>query len=194
MGLFERYLSVWVALAIVAGTVLGNLMPAAFALLSNRELRRLQRNDRKGVSDTFDAAGYLALLRRLREARFDETVYAPDFYRELEEPIAASIAIGADVKLVVTEGNYLLLDQPPWDSVADALDESWYLQVAERQRCDWLIKRHRRFGRSRAEARRWVAAVDEPNAERICGGRSRASAVLTWCGDGGGRFELEASH
>src|SRR5688500_10618650 len=89
--------------------------------LANVELRRLGRADRKGAPDTFDAAGYAALLRRLREAG-GETVYAPTFDHILNEPVAGAIPVPPDTEVVVTEGNYLLLDTPPWDRVRPLLD------------------------------------------------------------------------
>src|SRR5262245_1678528 len=57
--------------------------------LAQAELDRLGRADRKGAPDTFDAAGYVALLRRLRTAT-EPVVYAPRFHREIEEPIAGA--------------------------------------------------------------------------------------------------------
>ena len=78
--------------------------------LANVELERLGRRDRKGAPDTFDSAGYVALLRRLLVQADDEVVYAPEFRREIEEPIANAIPIHARTQLVITEGNYLLLD------------------------------------------------------------------------------------
>ena len=92
--------------------------------LANRELERLGRRGRKGAPDTFDGAGYVALLRRLREPA-GETVYAPRYEREIEEAIASTVAIGPQVALVVTEGNYLLLDSAPWADVRALLDEAW---------------------------------------------------------------------
>src|SRR4051812_27370972 len=80
--------------------------------LAQEELARLGRAGRKGAPDTFDAAGYAALLRRLREAS-EDVVYAPEFRREIEEPINAAVAGPRDVPPVVTEGHYLLLDQGP---------------------------------------------------------------------------------
>src|SRR5215207_5565174 len=77
--------------------------------LAQVELARLGREHRKGAIDTFDAAGYVALLRRVREAS-DEVIYAPEFRREIEEPIAGAVAVPRDVPLIVTEGNYLLVD------------------------------------------------------------------------------------
>src|ERR1700756_3399865 len=59
--------------------------------LANVELERLGRRGRKGAPDTFDSAGYVALLRRLLAQPDDEIVYAPEFRREIEEPIANAI-------------------------------------------------------------------------------------------------------
>ncbi|MEU1126998.1 ATP-binding protein, partial [Streptomyces sp. NPDC005899] len=64
------------------------LVPMDGFHLAQAELERLGRAGRKGAPDTFDAAGFAALLRRLRGPRTPETVYAPTFDRTLEEPIA----------------------------------------------------------------------------------------------------------
>lgn len=77
--------------------------------LAQAELARTGLADRKGAPDTFDVAGYVSLLRRLRGAD-GATVYAPAFDRSLEEPIAGSIPVTPCVPLVITEGNYLLHD------------------------------------------------------------------------------------
>ncbi|WP_262927194.1 nucleoside/nucleotide kinase family protein [Phytohalomonas tamaricis] len=148
--------------------------------LSNRELKRLGRAERKGAPDTFDAFGYRALLKRLRSAGQNETVYAPGFYRDIEEPIAASIAIEPHVKLVVTEGNYLLLDREPWANIAALLDEVWYLDVDEALRHERLLARHVRFGRTSEQATEWIRLTDQPNAELIASGRDRAGCQLRW--------------
>ncbi|WP_233544008.1 nucleoside/nucleotide kinase family protein [Salinisphaera sp. Q1T1-3] len=151
--------------------------------LSQRELHRLGRHDRKGAPDTFDAAGYRDLLTRIRQGFGGaETIYAPGFYREIEEPIAASIAVDAETPLVVTEGNYLLLDETPWTSIADALDAVWFLDVAAEQREAWLAARHQRFGRSRDAAWAWIAATDRPNAAHIEATAARADRHLVWDG------------
>jgi len=105
----------------------------------------------KGAPETFDAAGYAALLRRLREPA-GETVWAPAFDRELEEPIAASIPVGPEIGLIVTEGNYLLHDQGPWATVRPLLDECWYLDLDHTERRRRLEARHLRYGKSSAEA------------------------------------------
>jgi pantothenate kinase len=148
--------------------------------LANVELERLGRRDRKGAPDTFDAHGYVALLRRLLAQGDDEVVYAPEFRREIEEPIANAIPVPARTQLVITEGNYLLLDDGPWARVRELLDEVWYVDVPDALRVDRLTRRHQQFGRSAEEAAAWVAATDEPNARLIEASRARASFVFRW--------------
>ena len=148
--------------------------------LANAELARLGRAGRKGAPDTFDAAGYLALLQRLREQRADEIVYAPEFRREIEEPIAGAIAVRPGTRLVITEGNYLLLDDGPWAGIASLLDDCWFVDIDPALRTDRLVARHRQFGRSVEQAADWVASTDEPNARRIEATRVRARAVFRW--------------
>ncbi len=151
--------------------------------LANVELERLGRRARKGAPDTFDAAGYVALLRRLLVQADDEIVYAPEFRREIEEPIANAIPVHARTQLVITEGNYLLLDEGSWARVRELLDEIWYVDVDDEVRLHRLTRRHEQFGRSAEEAAAWVAGTDEPNARLIEASRARASFVFKWSDD-----------
>jgi pantothenate kinase len=148
--------------------------------LTNAELRRLGRADRKGAPDTFDSLGFAALLKRLRQQRPDEIVYVPEFRREIEEPIAGAIPIFPQTRLIITEGNYLLLDQGAWANVSALLDDAWYVDVEDGLRTDRLTQRHEQFGRSRQEAMEWVATTDEPNARLIALTRSNAKLVFRW--------------
>lgn len=148
--------------------------------LANAELQRLGCLNHKGAPDTFDAAGYAALLRRLRQQPPGEIVYAPEFRREIEEPVAGAIAVLPDTQLVITEGNYLLLDQGPWAQVAPLLDEVWFVEVDSALRTERLTRRHEHFGRSPPAARDWVEQVDEPNARLIAATRDRAQHVFRW--------------
>ena len=148
--------------------------------LANVELQRLGRAGRKGAPDTFDSAGYVAMLRRLRTQPADETVYAPEFRREIEEAVAGAIAVRPDTRLVITEGNYLLLPDGAWAGVAPLLDEAWYVEVDDALRTERLLGRHQQFGRSREEALAWVAQTDEPNARRVEATRHRAQHGVAW--------------
>ncbi|MDE2564302.1 MAG: nucleoside/nucleotide kinase family protein [Burkholderiales bacterium] len=148
--------------------------------LANAELARLGRAARKGAPDTFDGAGYAALLQRLRRQPPDEIVYAPDFRRELEEPVAGAIPVFAQTRLVITEGNYLLLDSGPWAGIAALLDEVWWVDVDDALRQGRLRRRHEQFGRSPEDAAAWVSGTDEPNARLIAATRPRATLEFRW--------------
>lgn len=148
--------------------------------LANSELLRLGRSGRKGAPDTFDAAGFVNLLQRLQAQAAPEVVYAPDYRREIEEAVAGAIAVLPSTSLIVTEGNYLLLDDGPWARVRGVLDEVWYLDVDEALRHARLLSRHMHFGRSRERALSWIANTDEPNAVRIARTRHKADVWIDW--------------
>jgi pantothenate kinase len=146
--------------------------------LADVELRRLGRLGRKGAIDTFDGYGYLAILERIR-AQPDHTVYAPGFDREIEQPLAGSVAVFPGIRLIVTEGNYLLDDDPPWCEIRGLLSEVWFIDITAQERHRRLVDRHRQFGKSPAEAGAWVREVDEPNARRIEAVRHKADVLVT---------------
>jgi pantothenate kinase len=81
--------------------------------------------------------------------------------------------------LVITEGNYLLLENDGWAGARALLDEVWYLDVDPALRHSRLLARHMLFGRTREEALQWMAQTDEPNARRIEASRHRADGVVT---------------
>jgi pantothenate kinase len=142
--------------------------------LADEELDRLGRRDRKGAVDTFDAAGYVHLLQRIVD-RTDDVVYAPLFVREREQAIAGALPVPREVRLVVTEGNYLLADGP-FARVRELLTQCWYLDCP-----DWrerLVARHVRHGRSPEQAEEWVARSDEVNARLVEQTRPRADLVV----------------
>jgi pantothenate kinase len=155
------------------------LVPMDGFHLANADLERLGRRNRKGAPDTFDAEGFVELLRRLRQP-VDDVVYAPVFDRQVEASIANAIAIDRRIALVITEGNYLLLDQEPWAPIARLLDECWYIEGNEEERLRRLIARHVEFGKSPAEAHEWVHRSDEANARLIEGTRRRADLIVRW--------------
>jgi pantothenate kinase len=134
--------------------------------LADSQLRRLGLLDRKGAPETFDSAGYAHLLERVRVDTEDE-VYVPGFDRGLEQPLAAALVVSPSARLVVTEGNYLLLDHPAWVRARRAMDAVWFVSADDQVRTDRLVARHVNFGKSPQAARSWVAGVDEPNAELV---------------------------
>ncbi|UFR00609.1 nucleoside/nucleotide kinase family protein [Streptomyces sp. Go40/10] len=145
--------------------------------LADAELDRLGRRDRKGAPDTFDAGGYAALLRRLREET-DDVVYAPGFERVLEQPIAGTIPVPPQARLVVTEGNYLLVQEGSWARVRPCLDEVWFCEVDEEERIRRLVARHEEFGKEHTAAVAWVRGTDQRNADLVATTRERADLVV----------------
>jgi pantothenate kinase len=150
------------------------LVPMDGFHLADEELDRLGRRDRKGAIDTFDAAGYVHLLRRLVD-RTDDVVYAPVFVREQERAVAGALPVPRDARLVVTEGNYLLADGA-FAPVRGLLTECWYVDCPDRR--ERLVARHVRHGRSPAAAEAWVARSDDVNARLVEQTRPRADLVV----------------
>ncbi|KRD44419.1 hypothetical protein ASE38_09855 [Cellulomonas sp. Root930] len=144
--------------------------------LAQTELERIGRADRKGAPDTFDADGFVALLTRLRDP--ERTVYAPEYRRDLRNPVAGAIAVPPEVQLVVVEGNYLLLDDHGFGPVADLLDETWFLAPDDGLRLDRLVARHETFGKSPEAARAWSHGPDERNARLVAATAARADVIV----------------
>ena len=160
------------------GADLAMLVPMDGFHLSNQTLIRLGRRGRKGAWDTFDADGYVHLLRRLRNQE-EEIVCAPDFDRDIDESIGSALPVHREVPLVVTEGNYLLSDLGGWAGVAALLDECWYLQADDSTRVQRLTYRHQQHGMSHEQAESWARTTDQDNAEIIVKSLPRADLVIT---------------
>jgi pantothenate kinase len=133
--------------------------------LGHRVLVRRGQTEIKGAPETFDAVGYLHLLHRIRTET--GTVYAPEFDRAIEDSLAHVVEIGPEVGLVVTEGNYLLLDDPPWDGVRGLLDEAWFVHLEDTERQRRMVARHLRHGHDPADAEARTYGNDERNARLV---------------------------
>ena len=180
-GAGKSTLSAALLAALPAGSVV--VVPMDGYHLAQAELERLGRADRKGAPDTFDAAGFVALLARIAAQRPPEdadhadgtgvadptagVVWAPLFRRELEEPIANAVPVDPATPLVVVEGNYLLLEDGAWAGVRPLLHECWYAAVPDDVRLGRLVARHVAHGRSPQAAAEWVHRSDEANARLV---------------------------
>ena len=182
--------------AFLAGTCGAVVVPMDGFHLADVELVRRGLLDRKGAPETFDGWGYAALLARVRGlgsgsgsdsdsgqgldsgSGSAEVVMAPMFERDLEQPIAGAIPVPPSARLVVTEGNYLLLEADPWPRVRARLDAVWHVVTDDALRLPRLMARHVASGKTPAEAAAWVDRVDRPNGVLIEAARTRADLVL----------------
>jgi pantothenate kinase len=151
--------------------------------LADEQLRRIGALGRKGAPDTFDAAGYAHLLERIA-VEPDAPVYAPGFDRTLEQPLSAALVVLPAARLVITEGNYLLLDDPAWQRARRAMDRVWFVSSEEAQRVERLVARHVEFGKSPDAAKAWVADTDQPNADLVSPTAATADLVIVNGPDG----------
>jgi pantothenate kinase len=155
------------------------LVPMDGFHLANEVLIDLGRRDRKGAHDTFDDGGYARLIAAVRaQGADDPVVYAPRFRREIEESIGSSIPVPPTVPLVVTEGNYLLLDSDAWPAARACVDEVWFLAPDDDVRHARLVRRHETHGKSPEDATFWAYGSDERNAQLIESTAGRADRIV----------------
>ncbi|MGO4604126.1 nucleoside/nucleotide kinase family protein [Terrabacter sp. 2YAF2] len=151
--------------------------------LADVQLDRLGSRSRKGAPDTFDADGYAHLLRRIVDEP-DSWVYAPGFDRTLEQPLAAAVVVPPSARLVVTEGNYLLLPEARWERAREQLAEVWFVSGDDDVRRSRLVERHVTFGKEQALAAAWVDQSDEANAVLVAAAADRADRIVVNGPDG----------
>lgn len=140
-------------------------------ILEQRGLR-----SRKGAPETFDLAGFEHLLKRIRAAEPDIAI--PVFDRSMELARAGAAIVGGDVKFILAEGNYLLLDEAPWSNLAPLFDLAVFLDVPRDELERRLLRRWHDHGRSDEDARAWVASNDMPNVDRVLQNLRQPDLVL----------------
>ncbi|HYZ66989.1 MAG TPA: nucleoside/nucleotide kinase family protein [Mycobacterium sp.] len=153
--------------------------------LADAQLDRIGARGRKGAPDTFDVAGYAHLLKRVRRETA-EPVYVPGFDRTLEQPLAAALVVLPSARLVITEGNYLLLDDPRWQRARRAMDAVWFVESEDAVRVERLVARHIQFGKTPHQARTWVTSTDQRNAELVASTVESADRVIVNGAEGWG--------
>lgn len=131
------------------------------AILDARGLRA-----RKGAPETFDVAGFAALLARLKT---EAEVIIPRFDRGLDLAVAGAAIVGPADRILIVEGNYLLLDEAPWRDLAAFWDLTVQIAVPMPELEARLVARWRGFGLSDAAAKARALGNDIPNAQRVLG-------------------------
>lgn len=143
----------------------------------NAELVALNLRELKGVPDSFDSDLFVSYLTRLRELPLERTGW-PTFDRAIEEPTIDGTFIEPQHKIVIVEGNYLLLDKAPWDKVRHILDQIWYIDCDASTIEPRLIARHMQGGKNREGAKAKVESTDLPNARLIDASKVNASRII----------------
>lgn len=146
--------------------------------ISNHQLRDLGKENRKGAPDTFDIYGYINLLRRVKED-LDHPIYLPDYSRILHQPIAGELIVDPEVKLVITEGNYLGIDLPGWREVRHKLDLLVYIDVKFEVLKQRLLERQIKNGKTVDQANKWFETVDKSNICLVQTTKSLADLVVS---------------
>jgi pantothenate kinase len=160
----------------LADAVGGVVVPMDGFHLDNTELGRLGLRGVKGAPETFDADGFVRLVERLRHA--DGPVSVPLFDRSADRAVDAAIVVAPSDRIIIVEGNYLLLDSAPWGALRELFDLTGYLDVDPDARVARLVARHIRHGRSPGEAREFVLHSDEANTAIIAGTRQLADLLI----------------
>lgn len=132
---------------------------------------------RKGAPETFDVAGYRHLLSRLRE---EDTVAIPVFDRSLELSRGSADLVTKDHRILVTEGNYLLLNENPWTGLAEYFDLTVMIDVPETELDRRLLDRWAFYGKTPEQARAWIDGNDMPNIRRVTRGSRPADFTIRW--------------
>lgn len=139
--------------------------------LGHRVLVARGATDIKGAPETFDAAGYVHLLRRIKTEA--GPIFAPEFVRDLEDSLANVVEVGPGTRLVITEGNYLLLPTERWAAVRDLLDDAWFVHLDADERRRRMVARHERHGHDREAAVARTHGNDERNAQLVDAAQNR---------------------
>ena len=130
---------------------------------------------RKGAPDTFDVAGFRHLLTRLRT---EDEVAIPLFDRDLEISRAGADIVGPDDRILIVEGNYLLLNEAPWPDLAPLFDLTIWIDVPEAELDRRLMARWAHYGKTPDQARAWIDGNDMPNIRRVVAGSRPADLVI----------------
>ncbi len=148
------------------GKNLAAVVPMDGFHLPNRVLKESGLLNRKGAPETFEADSFVKLINRLHEFP-NLSIMCPAYDRITHNPVENAITIRPCNRLIIVEGNYLLLNVPPWDTIHTIMDNVWYIDTPLETVKERLLRRHTAGGASKKEAVRKVMSVDIPNAKLV---------------------------
>jgi pantothenate kinase len=129
----------------------------------------------KGAPETFNAAEAGRCLSEIRGGRH---VSFPVYSRRLHEPISGRGSVDSRHKIVIVEGNYLLMDEGPWRRVRELFDVRIFISAPREILVASLTERHQRGGKTPDATARHIGAVDIPNARRVGPSLSYAQVLV----------------
>lgn len=145
--------------------------------MKHAKLEALGTVQDKGMPHTFEAAAFADFLAHLKAA--DDPVSGPGYSRRIEDVVQDAFTVEAGVKLLVVEGNYLLLDTPPWDRIRPMLDLAAFIDVPRETVRARLLKRHAEEGLFTEERnRKHIERVDLANYDLVRRSRPRADFAI----------------
>lgn len=147
-----------------ASGITAKVVPMDGFHLDNTILKERGLFVRKGAPETFDAEGFIALVRQLKTGK---AVSIPLFDRQNDISVADADTVSTDCNVVIIEGNYLLFGEPPWNRLAGLWDLSISLEVPADQLRNRLVKRWINHGMTPQAALARTVSNDLPNAERV---------------------------
>ena len=154
------------------------LVPMDGFHMKHAKLEAMGQTDFKGAPHTFEGAAFVAFLGRLKVATVP--VSGPGYSRKIEDTVEDAFTIAPEVKVLVVEGNYLLLSDAPWDEVKPLLDFSAFIVVPREMVRARLMKRHGEEGLFTEERNRaHIERNDLPNYDRVMLSQDRADVVIT---------------
>ncbi|MGB1010442.1 MAG: phosphoribulokinase [Thiolinea sp.] len=147
------------------GEAISMVVPMDGFHLDNHTLDEMNLRHRKGAPETFDSKGFVNLIQQLKTA--SDTVAIPLFDREQDAVIPKARNVDPRHKILLVEGNYLLLDIAPWLELAGLFDDKIFLNPGLEVLEQRLIQRWLDHGYDTAGARERALSNDIPNARFV---------------------------
>lgn len=166
-------------------TMLNAVKPGSAALvpmdgfhIKHAKLEAMGQTDYKGAPHTFEGADFVNFLHHLKGAT--TAVSGPGYSRKIEDTVDDAFTIQPEARVLVVEGNYLLLTDGPWAGVRSLLDYAVFIDVPRDLVRARLLRRHGEEGLFTEERNRaHIERNDLPNYDLVCLSQDRADVVIT---------------
>ncbi|KAE9585548.1 putative phosphoribulokinase/uridine kinase, P-loop containing nucleoside triphosphate hydrolase [Lupinus albus] len=130
---------------------------------------------RRGAPWTFNPSRLLTCLKNLRT---HGSVYVPSFDHGVGDPVEEDIFVNLQHKIIIVEGNYLLLEDGIWKEISSLFDEKWFIDIDIDKAMQRVLKRHISTGKPPEIAKQRVENNDRLNAEDIMKSMKNADIII----------------